>query len=349
MIALYCFSDRGEALGKQLLKGGFGSGNTEVKFYNSEAIKAMGGISNCMDSDFKTASALIFIGATGIAVRAIAPFVDSKFTDPAVLVIDDQGRFVISLLSGHIGGGNSLTLQVAEAIGATPVVTTATDGMGVASMDLILKAAGVPVEKYRDLALMVSSRLLKGEQVALFTEEPERLAACDLKGIQLLQNWEAFLENQEVCKIYIGNRLSRLAHMEKVTGGMGVIPKNIVLGTGSRKDLDCESYRISFEKYMTDMDISPKAVRVLGSIDIKKEEACMQALATLYEMKTIFYTKKQLETVHEAFPKSEQVFKTLGVNGVAAPVAYLMSQEQLIGEMWRGEGCTFAIGRDQTW
>lgn len=367
MISLYCCSDRGEALGEKIvsyLEGRECSNrelngrecsnknlviNETLNFYPLDEAKARGGIKACVASDFKASSALIFIGATGIAVRAIAPFVDSKFSDPAVLVIDDQGRFVISLLSGHIGGGNALACEIAEAIGAVPVVTTATDGMGLASMDLILKASGVPVQNYRDLALKLNSLLLKGEPMALYTEEPLKLSACKMEGVKLLQNWEDFLSETKGYKLYIGNRLSRLLEAEKLENSFGAVPQNLVMGTGSRKELDKNIYRQTYESYMASLDLSPKAVRVLASVELKAEESCMLALAETYQMKTVFFTKEELSVVHEAFPKSEQVFKVLGINGVAGPAAYILSQGHLLEGMWKGSGCTFAIGREQTW
>lgn len=365
MISLYCCSDRGEALGKQIASYFTASKLNEnphrVKSYSVAEAKAKGGIKACVGEDFKAAEALIFIGATGIAVRAIAPLVESKFTDPAVLVIDDQGRFVISLLSGHIGGGNVMAVEIAKAIGATPVVTTASDGMGIASIDLVLKASGVPVHHYRDLALHLASRMLKGETIALYTEEPHRLSACGLEGIKLLDRWEDLLAAKETIKLYIGNRLSRIAELEKTAEmEMSVevenkknvfvaVPQNLVLGTGSRKDLEPEVYQKAYEDYMKSLDLSPKAVSILASVDIKAEESCMLALAKTYEMETHFFTKDELSTVQEAFPRSEQVYKVLGINGVAGPAAYKLSQGQLIGEVWKGSGCTFAVGREQTW
>ncbi len=357
MISLYCSSDRGEALGKKLAnyletkdfsQMGF-EHDQKVKFYPLADAKAKGGIKACVASDFNESKALVFIGATGIAVRSIAPFVASKFSDPAVIVIDDQGRFVISLISGHIGGGNALAEEIAELLGATPVVTTATDGMGLASVDLILKASGVPVQHYRDMALNLNRILLKGETIALYTEEPLRLSACKTEGIKLLQNWEAFLSDVTPCKLYIGNRLSRIETVEKTDNSFVAVPQNLVMGTGSKKGLGKEVYQKAYENYMDSMDLSPKAVRVLASVDIKAEESCMLALAEIYQMKTVFYTKEQLSEVHEVFPKSEQVFKVLGLNGVAGPAAYLLSQGHLLEGMWKGLGCTFAIGREQTW
>lgn len=365
MISLYCCSDRGEALGKQieshLAAAHLNDEPYSVKCYTVAESKAKGGIKACAAADFKVADTLIFIGATGIAVRAIAPLVESKFSDPAVLVVDDQGRFVISLLSGHIGGGNAMTNEIARAIGATPVVTTASDGMGLASIDLVLKAAGVPVHRYRDMALTIASSMLKGERLALYTEEPERLSACVLEGIKLLERWEDLLVAPETIKLYIGNRMSRIAEVEKMAelemsadvenkkNVFLAIPQNLVLGTGSRKDLDSEVYQKAYEDYMVSLDLSPKAVRTLASVDIKAEESCMLALAKTYEMQTRFFTKEQLATVQEGFPRSEQVYKVLGLNGVAGPSAFMVSQGNLIGDIWKGSGCTFAVGREQTW
>ena len=124
---------------------------------------------------FARARALVFFGAAGIAVRCIAPFVKDKFLDPAVLVIDESGRFCISLLSGHVGGGNDFCLACAGLIGAVPVITTATDGRGQFAVDVFARRHQMTIGD-RAAAKEVSARLLDGERlkVAGTGKIPER-------------------------------------------------------------------------------------------------------------------------------------------------------------------------------
>lgn len=128
-ISLICFSLTGQETGEKLCQGLKKAGMTAELDRKSKYLPDSIQISTSAwaGEKFPVSDALIFIGATGIAVRSIAPYVASKKSDPAVLVIDECGKFVISLLSGHLGGANELTLKTAEILNAVPVVTTATD------------------------------------------------------------------------------------------------------------------------------------------------------------------------------------------------------------------------------
>ena len=126
-------------------------------------------LSELTESWFGEADALVYFAAAGIAVRCIAPFVRDKFTDPAVLAVDENGRFVISLLSGHAGGANRLCGILADALGAAPVVTTATDGRGLFAVDVFAVERGLQISDRR-LAKQISARLLAGETVAVYDD-----------------------------------------------------------------------------------------------------------------------------------------------------------------------------------
>ena len=135
---------------------------------------------------FGEADALIFFASTGIAVRCIAPFARDKFRDPAVLVSDENGRFIISLMSGHVGGGNRLSLVLAEAIGAQPVITTATDGRGLFAVDVFAAENGLQISD-RTAAKMISARILAGEIPKIYFDKEYDGAAgdCGQEGVFL--------------------------------------------------------------------------------------------------------------------------------------------------------------------
>lgn len=136
---------------------GFGEGKADLRAWTALAWEA--------------SDALLFVGAAGIAVRAIAPHVASKATDPAVVVIDEAGRFAVPLLSGHLGGANELAQTVARAAGAIPVITTATDVRGVWAVDTWARCAGLAVSNPEAIK-RVSARLLSGGRVALYSDMP---------------------------------------------------------------------------------------------------------------------------------------------------------------------------------
>ena len=119
---------------------------------------------------FGSSDALLFIGAVGIAVRAIAPLLRSKTVDPAVVVMDELGRHVIPILSGHIGGANELALEIARRTGAQPVITTATDINGVPAIDVWAKKHDCAIENPQAIKA-VSSAVLSGGQVGVMITE----------------------------------------------------------------------------------------------------------------------------------------------------------------------------------
>ncbi|MBQ1608351.1 MAG: cobalt-precorrin 5A hydrolase [Lachnospiraceae bacterium] len=154
--AIACFSDAGMELGKQLKLG-------EVTRIGEET-----GVSldEWTKEHFETTEGLIFIGACGIAVRAIAPYLVSKTTDPAVVVVDDMGTFVISLVSGHLGGANDLASMISSRCGAVPVITTATDQRGTFAVDQWAKREGIGIVNPEAIK-EISSSILAGNEVVV--------------------------------------------------------------------------------------------------------------------------------------------------------------------------------------
>ncbi|HZD60609.1 MAG TPA: cobalamin biosynthesis protein CbiG, partial [Anaerolineae bacterium] len=118
---------------------------------------------------FSKYDALVFVSAVGIAVRAIAPHLRGKMVDPAVVVVDDTGAFSISLVSGHVGGANDLARKVSDAVGAIPVITTATDISGKPALDLFMKELGLKTDDVEKLK-RVSSGILRGESACIFAD-----------------------------------------------------------------------------------------------------------------------------------------------------------------------------------
>ncbi|WP_460263835.1 cobalt-precorrin 5A hydrolase [Clostridium sporogenes] len=119
---------------------------------------------------FQDYDAIIFISSTGIAVRAIASFIQSKDKDPAVIVIDSVGRYVISLLSGHLGGANELTEKIAKTIGAEPIITTATDNLNIKAPDIVAKENNLVIEDLKK-AKEIAALLVNGQKVAFIDED----------------------------------------------------------------------------------------------------------------------------------------------------------------------------------
>ena len=172
-VALICFSLTGQQTGERLYRGLEAAGMTaeldKKSKYLLDSIQVS--TSAWAGEKFSDSDALIFIGATGIAVRSIAPYVASKKSDPAVLVVDECGKFVISLLSGHLGGANELALKTAEILEAIPVVTTATDLHHRFAVDVFAKKNNCNIFNMK-AAKEVSAALLAGKKVGFYSEFP---------------------------------------------------------------------------------------------------------------------------------------------------------------------------------
>ena len=176
-ISIICFSLTGYTTAEQLQKGLLQCGFTTNLFKKSKYLEDSIAENTAVwtGHHFKTDDGLIFVGACGIAVRSIAPYVVSKKSDPAVLVVDECGKFVISLLSGHLGGANALALKTAEILGAEPVVTTATDLHDRFAVDVFAKNNHCAIFNMK-AAKEVSAAILAGESVGFYSEFPYILA-----------------------------------------------------------------------------------------------------------------------------------------------------------------------------
>ena len=162
-IAVYSFTEKGNLLGEKL--SGLEDDFIIDHFYNA---KTAGGIRSLIPDDFKNRDALIFISSIGIAVRMVKDYIKDKTQDPAVLVIDDLGRFVISLLSGHLGGANALTERIAKALGAVSVITTASDGRNIEAVDLFAQKNNYAILSMED-AKIITSLMVDGKSIGFYS------------------------------------------------------------------------------------------------------------------------------------------------------------------------------------
>lgn len=256
---------------------------------------------------FAVSDVLIFIGAAGIAVRSIAPFVKSKKTDPAVIVVDEQGRHAISLLSGHIGGANAMTLLASEILGAEPVITTATDLNGKFAVDAFAARRDLYMDSM-PYAKEIASELVSGRSVGMrsaypvFGKAPEEL---DRKGgypvgfaIDILKK----------------NPFERTLHL---------VPRIVTLGIGCKKGMDAGHISEVVERVLEEHGIFRESVRQIASIDLKKEETGILALSDELGVPFITYTAEELQQAEseDGFTESAFVKNITGVGSVCERAA----------------------------
>lgn len=258
------------------------------------------------------ADLLVFIGATGIAVRAIAPFVRSKDEDPAVLVIDENGRFVISLLSGHIGGANAWAQRLAQNLQAVPVITTATDGRGVFAVDSWGVQHACSVKDVREIK-HISGALLRGEQVGLHSDFPIRGTLPD--GVQI----HAPQDNGILLSIRESEQMP-FAHTVQL------VPRIVHIGVGCKKQTDPRALRTWANSILQELRIAPQAIASVSSIDLKKEEPAVLELAQAWRVPVHFFCAQELEQVAGTFPPSAFVRKITGTDNVCQRAAAKASE-----------------------
>ncbi len=305
--ALICFSDRGAALAIRLC-GLLGLPLSDVhstaKFASKYGFISHDNVASDMGTLFRSHEALIFLCACGIAVRDIAPHLESKAVDPAVLVIDEQARFVISLLSGHIGGANALARSVAAALGAAAVVTTATDGAGRFSCDewaVKHQCAISSLEKAKAVSAAILTR-----DLPISSEYP--LPATLPAGLTESGTGEI--------GIYIGIRKT-----EPYAVTLRLIPRVVTLGIGCRRGIPADAVEKAVRGTLEDAGIDFRAVCAVASIDVKKDEEGLLAFARKQALPISFYSAEALNQVPGRFEESEFVLGTVGCGNVCERAA----------------------------
>ena len=236
---------------------------------------------------FETCEGIIFVSATGIAVRLIAPFIQDKLLDPAVIVIDELSNFVIPISSGHVGGANELSRRLASAIGAIPVITTATDVNGVIAVDEVAADNGLEIIG-RDNIKSVNKKLLLNQPVNLALED----------DVVVTVNGHEIREDE-----------------------LGLIFRPIVIGIGCRRGKSVDELRRFVLDTLNELMVDITTVVGIATIDIKSDEEGLNALSNELHIPIKTYTAKELSSVEGDFEQSEFVEKTVGVSDVSARAA----------------------------
>ncbi|MDY2722436.1 MAG: precorrin-3B C(17)-methyltransferase [Coriobacteriales bacterium] len=279
---------------------------------------------------FADSDALVFIGATGIAVRAIAPHVRDKFSDPAVVSVDEAGQFAVPLLSGHVGGANDLAREVAAAIAARAVVSTATDVNGLFAVDEWARKQGLALVE-RQIAKEVSACLLDGGTVGF---------ASDIAVEGALPSGVEEGPHELGIKVGLDTADCPFAHT------LHLVPRVVTVGVGCKRGIDAAALEAFVRGALANAHISPAAVARVASIDVKHDEEAVLALARALGCEPEFYSAEQLAAVEGTFASSDFVKAAVGVDNVCERAA-VAGGARLIGGKEAHEGMTVALGQDE--
>ncbi|MGY6022136.1 precorrin-3B C(17)-methyltransferase [Streptomyces spinosirectus] len=263
-----------------------------------------GPVGDAVRAAFAECEQLVCFLATGAVVRLVAPLLAGKASDPGVVCVDEGGRFAVSLLGGHGGGANELARQVGELLGAEPVVTTATDAVGVSGLDTL----GLPVEG--DVAA-VTRALLDGEPVALNAEVPWPLPPLPFAA-------------QGTHTVRLTDRADRPAGFEVL-----LRPPSLVVGVGASRGAPADEVLELVEGALRDAGLSPRSVAALATVDAKRDEPGIVAAAARLGVPVLTYPAEELAKVEVPNP-SDAPLGAVGTPSVAEAAALARGGELLV-------------------
>lgn len=300
--------------------------------------------------DYTAIEAIIFIGALGICVRMIAPMVNDKYTDPAVICVDSIGRNAISVLSGHIGGANRLCEEVAHIIGARPVVTTQSDNTGMWKLDILGKCMGWETDATRTEMNQAIATLVKGKPVGLLLDIRDK--GTDYLESTLPPNVSVVADRTDITQYQLIIAVTPYIY-DFGTPTLYYRPPVLNLGIGCRRDCNPDGVAEYIGKALVENGISPKAIKSVSTIDLKKDEPLFAELSKWHNIQSSFiYTSGQLAGIIVPNP-SEKVMEVTGVPGIAESCAIKSADygelvfEKHKGQVSEGSDFTFAVALDK--
>lgn len=282
---------------------------------------------------FQSSDGIIFISSTGIAVRAVASFIQSKDRDPGVVVVDLSSKYAISLLSGHLGGGNDLAMDVSRILGCQSIVTTATDTIDIKAPDIIAKNHNLVIDDLKK-AKHIASLLIDGKEVGI---------KDDYNIVEITKGYKKLDELKEN-SIWITDRSNYNNIKLDFTKILKLIRKDIVIGIGCRKNTPYEKIKGFIEDTLEKSNYDLRAVNKIVSADVKKDENGIIKMAENLGCPFETFTRNEIKQVEDKYEKSEFVFKTLGVYSVCEPSVDLSGAEVIVSKI-KHEGMTIAIGK----
>ncbi|QDO94416.1 precorrin-4 C(11)-methyltransferase [Formosa sediminum] len=315
----------------------------------NENVSTISSISEYLKANFEKLDGICFVTALGICVRLIAPYIQDKNTDPAVISVDDLGVNVQSVLSGHKGGANDFAIKVASALGAKPIISTSSDVQNIWALDTLETQFNWQVE----------TSLSMNKIMALFVNNKPTALLLDIKdkGTQHLEktapNFVTIFYNEadidysqfELCIVVSYNVY------DVSIPSLYFIPKVLSVGSGCSKQLDSVLFEKTLKAELKSRNIRFSAIKDFGSIDIKANQQAYLDFSTKNEIPFSTFTADEIDTVTIPNP-SEVVQSKIGVYGVSESTAMLLSgnkhvlvEKQKI-HLDNGEKFTFSIALD---
>jgi len=327
-----------------LTPNGLDLGRRLAETLGGEIISAQPSAKETLQQLFDAGRPLICIMALGIVVRILGPLAQNKETDPAVVVIDEAGQFAISVLGGHIGGANALAKQAARAIGAVPVITTASEALGLPPVDLIGRDWGWKIERPENVK-RVAAAAVRGENIGVYQDIGRR------DWWQVFGEWPANFQRIKFWPpqgYWAGLVIITDLQLPELDLYPSVVyrPPTLVLGVGCRRGVPTEQIEVMFQDVCRDQAFAPLSLGAVATATLKAEEPGLLEFASRHRVPLRTFTLEQLAAVPDLPSPSENVHRKFGVWGVAEPAAILAAGTgRLVMLKRRGQRITMALAR----
>lgn len=280
---------------------------------------------------YNKVDAIIAVMASGIIIRAVAPLLQNKLVDPAVIGVDASGRFVISLLSGHYGGANELTKLIADGIGATPVITTASDAMGKQSIDELARTLHLKIMNPTSL-VAVNSAVVNDDKLVIVTLGDVKVPLTCVVGFDVKQA-ETVEEAVEIVNHYDAGAVISCASLSQnrfAKPATFLKPLTVAVGLGARKEVSEQTIVDAVNEALMRVNVPLERVNRLATVSIKKDSQSMINAAEKLGLKLEFLDVDALRdfTHPDLSPDSEIVKRNIGIGGVCERAALLAAGEK---------------------
>ncbi len=318
---IFSFTNNGKILSEQVKK------ELDFDFFETNKPSEVKGF---IKENFNKLDVLIFIGAIGIAIRLTKDYIVSKDTDPAIIVLDEKGKFAIPILSGHIGGANEITQIICQKLKMTPVITTATDINDKFAVDIFAKKNNLKIANIEDIK-HISSAVLKGESINFSCD-------YDING-----DFPFNFDEKSKVGICISNKVKKPFDIT-----LNLVPKNIIIGVGCKKNTDSKMFENYVHRVLTENEISIMSVNKIASIDIKSNEKAILDFCEKYNIICEFYSDKELNSLVGEFTSSAFVKSITNVDNVCERSAVFANKNsKLILKKQSENGITIALSQSE--
>jgi cobalt-precorrin 5A hydrolase len=330
--AIVALTPRGADMGRRLAQA-LGRG---------EVLRADGDARGTLPELFRAARPLVCVMALGIVVRLLGPLAGDKKTEPPVVVVDEAGRFAVSVLGGHLGGANDLAREVAAALGAVPVITTASEALGLPALDLVGRTLGWKIEGHSRLTA-VAAAAVRGEPIAVYQD------AGSTDWWQEFGDWPASF--RRVDHWPAGGWAGVLGISDRVLPApdcpvVVYRPPTLVLGVGCRRGVPCAEIEALFQQVWKRHGLAPLSLGIVATASLKADEPGLREFAARHSVPLRAFGLDELGSVSPLPTPSEVVRARVGVAGVAEPAALLAAGTRtLLVPKHRGERVTMAVAR----